>query len=369
MKIGILTHPLRFNYGGILQNYALQQVLKSLGHEVYTIDWNDDKSFIYMLLSYFKRLFLHYALRRKHIPTQFFIHLTRKQFLTQNAENQKFIEHNICRTDYIPSIKKLSTVNDMNLDMIVVGSDQVWQRQFIPYMFLDFIKSDIKKITYAASFGKSEWTYNQKETLLAKTLIQDFQAISVREWSAVDMCRKHFDKEAEWVLDPTLLLTIDDYKKVVYNANIPDNKNNKEYLFTYILDDDVNKQNIINAIKQDLNLIDLDVTTLDTSEKPSVTQWLKGLMNARFIVTDSFHGMAFSIIFNKQFIAIGNTKRGIDRFTSLLTYLGISNRLIYVNSNNFSLKHLEDIDYNVINTKLSEFRLSSINYLKKHLVK
>lgn len=371
MKILILTHPLRFNYGGILQNYALQRVLLSLGHDVYTIDWNDDKSFIYMLLSFIKRLFLHYFLQKKHIPTNFYINLTRKQFLEINENNQKFIEKNIKRTDYISSIRKLSKVNKMKFDAIVVGSDQVWLEQFVPMMYLNFLKLDVKRISYAASFGKSEWTYSKKNTEIARILINKFHAVSVREESAVSLCREYLKCSASWVLDPTMLLTSEQYNQIISDSD--DSLPRNPYLMAYILDDSPLKTKISDILKIKLGLDKYEIYARSNSDNmkkvPSVLNWLLAIKNAEFVVTDSFHGMVFSIIYNKPFVVIENEERGMARFVSLLNILGLEDRLFNSNNDiNLFIDNLNEINYNSVNEILKYKRNQSFEFLLSSLL-
>lgn len=369
MKIGILTHPLRFNYGGILQNYALQQVLLKQGHDVYTIDWNDDKSLSYRLLSYLKRLYMHYILGCKEIQTDFHIHLTRNQFLKKNSKNQEFINKNIRCTKYISSKQGLSQINKMGFDMIVVGSDQVWQKQFVPTMFLDFLDSHIKRISYAASFGKSEWIYNIDETNIAKELIKLFKAISVREESAIELCKEHLNAKAEWVLDPTMLLSKFDYEKAI--CSFPDYSPKEPYIMTYILDKNECKRQIQNMVEATTNLKNYKVETIDSSisnTHNTVYSWVYGIKNSKLVLTDSFHGVVFSIIFNKPFIAIGNYKRGMDRFTSLLNKLHLSHLLI--TSANDICKVIEDsfsINYGEVNSILEAEKKRSLSFITQSI--
>ena len=107
MKIGILTHPLRTNYGGVLQNYALQKTLSNLGHDVLTIDRHNDKSKTYMFFSFLKRNIEHYLLGKRDIPTTYHINLSRKQFLFISQNIQNFIKENTKCTNYITSQQKL----------------------------------------------------------------------------------------------------------------------------------------------------------------------------------------------------------------------------------------------------------------------
>lgn len=372
MKIGILTHPLRFNYGGILQNYALQRVLLSYGHEVYTIDWNDDKSFVYKLLSYVKRIFMHYVMRKTHISTKFHLNLSRKQFLYLNEKNLVFIDRNINKTEYISSISQLYKVNEMGFDAIVVGSDQVWLEQFVPMMYLDFLKPNILRIAYAASFGKDEWTYNKRNTELASLYAKKFHAISVREESAVFLCSEYLGVSATWVLDPTLLLTSNQYDDVIDLSE--DKSPSSPHIMTYILDNTSKKEKIVDCISSRYNLgvfkVEAHNTINGIQEKAdSISTWLAGFKNADFVITDSFHGTVFSILYNKPFLVIGNRTRGMARFISLLKLLGLENRLIFETDDHSDIlkKSTEVIDYAKVNELLDKIRMSSRKFLTNSL--
>ena len=374
MKIGILTHPLRFNFGGIIQNFALQMVLRKMGHDVYTIDWNDDKSFIYMILSYMKRLFLRFILQRGDIPVNFFVNLTRKQFLRINEKNLKFIDKNIKRTEYISSPKKLTHINNMGFDAIVVGSDQVWLEQFVPTMYLDFLYSNqnIRRVAYAASFGKEDWTYSKKSTDIAKFYVEKFNAVSVRESSGVKLCDKYLGVSATWVLDPTLLLTSGQYDQIIDNDE--DLSPKKPYVMTYVLDPSLRKTNIINSIAEKFGLEIFAVSARNEKahlfeKASSISTWLSGFKNSRYVITDSFHGMVFSILYKKPFLAIGNSERGMARFVSLLGILGLEDRLVLDKDDMCTIlnKGLKNIDFTKVHGKLEEFRHISIDFLVNSL--
>lgn len=376
MKIGILTHPLRTNYGGILQNYALQYVLKLMGHSVETIDWQENKSAFYIVASYGYRLFMHYILRRKDIPTDMFLNLTKKQFLYISSNIQTFVQNNITKSKPISSIKKLFKANGFGYDAIVVGSDQVWANQYVPTMYLDFVrKPNLIKIAYAASFGKDYWTYDEHKTEVCKQLAKKFQAISVREDSAVDLCNKYLNVQAQQVLDPTLLIDSE-----VYSSLISNRKENDPYLMTYILDVNEYKENIISSVSNKYHLPEVTIRENKQTWKlfddnsnlivKPIESWLQGIRDSDFVVTDSFHGVAFSIIFNKQFIAIGNKKRGLARFQSILKQFDLLDRLIdeYTDIDSY-IENLREIDYSKVNKRRKQLQEKSLLFLKENLGK
>lgn len=371
MKIGILTHPLRTNYGGILQNYALQYVLRSLGYSVETINWQENKSVIYIVISYVYRLFAHYVLRKKNIPTDMFLNVTNKQFLYISSNIQTFIKEYIKLSKQISSLKKIGEVNGYCYDAIIVGSDQVWLQQYAPTMYLDFVKDEnVLKIAYAASFGQGRWTYDDYKTEVCSRLAKKFNAISVREDSAVYLCEKKLGVSAIQVLDPTLLLNSEIYSSLISKQEIV-----KSYLMTYILDANAHKENIINCVSKLLKIPECSIRENKQTWKlfgdnshlviQPIEKWLQGFRDCEFVVTDSFHGVAFSIIFNKQFIAIGNRKRGLDRFQSILKQFNLLDRLVDENTDidNY-LKNLKVIDYDKVNKQKEILQEQSIQFLK-----
>ena len=375
MKIGILTHSLRYNYGGLLQNYALQQVLIKLGHEPITLNHQPRpvKRSI-KLFSFFKRLFI--KLRGKDIPINGFTTTKQLKYITRYIN--EFPKRCIITTNAVTlsTLKNADGVKDITA--IIVGSDQVWRYkmmgQDILEMFLSSFSSDkIKKIAYAASFGTDNWEIPEKLSLKAKSLIKQFDSISVREQSAIRLCRDYLDTKAIHVLDPTLLLDLEDYMDIVKTS--PFHLIDKpKSIMTYILDRNKNKTNILNTIveKTGLSINDLlpqskfaDVGSkrIDDCVYASVEEWLKGFHDAEMVVTDSFHGTVFSIIFNKPFWVIGNESRGMARFESLLSLFDLQNRLITDVPRNIH----ENIDWYCVNKKLSELKIESIEFLTTNL--
>lgn len=374
MKIGILTQPLHTNYGGLLQAYALQVVLRRMGHDAWT---EDRKPNPLTVLDKMKRLGFIRSLFGKQkiwIPNK-------EEELIIAQHTNRFIRENLQITESISSTSK-KQLEKYNFNAYVVGSDQVWRPKYsygIGNYFLDFVKKrNIKKIAYAVSFGVDDWEYTDKQTKKCRNLAQKFDAISVREDSAIGLCKNKLGVEAIHVLDPTMLLDKQDYIKLVEKDNILENRDS---LMTYILDKSHVKSDIVNKVEQVLKLKTHSVMPKDKfenvgSEKindcvfPAVTEWIRGFMDAEFVVTDSFHGTVFSIIFNKPFIVIVNEERGITRFRSLLKKFDLEERII--DTNNVSIGIVQKlisttIDYNGVNLKLKEFKGFSRSYLNNQL--
>jgi len=172
------------------------------------------------------------------------------------------------------------------------------------------------------------------------------------------------------MLDPTMLLSKEDYIQLVNNANMPNSNGN---LLCYVLDDNANIQELINKIAHEKKLMpfiansQVNNTKLPNKERiqPPVERWLRGFIDAEFVVTDSFHACIFSILFNKPFVVIGNKKRGYSRFESLLKLFGLEKRLIE-NVTQFDSSMLNPISGDVYR-KLDIYRNNSTEFLKEAL--
>jgi exopolysaccharide biosynthesis predicted pyruvyltransferase EpsI len=243
---------------------------------------------------------------------------------------------------------------------------------------LDFLSQNdnVKRIAYAASFGVDDWEFSEEDTNVCRNLLQKFDAVSVRENSAVLLCEKYLNRaDVMHVLDPTMLLDKEDYIHLVEKENEPKSLGN---LFCYILDEDEKKNEIIKTIAKQTNAVPFTQMPkcrisqenlkdrLEDCVYPTVTAWLRAFMDAEMVVTDSFHGCVFSIIFNKPFIVYGNKGRGMARFHSLLSIFGLENRLI-TNSEDALRVINEPINWETVNVKKKEWQEKSLNFLKTNL--
>lgn len=376
MKIGIITQPLRNNYGGLLQNYALQQVLKKLGHEVITLDHTETPfSRLKIIVSFIKTFFL--TLIGKEKGRKYYsLDENKKAYIGKHTQyfTDKYINHT--RPMYATEDFRNFCINN-KIEVLIVGSDQVWRPLYnsnIYRSFFDFAKGiEIKRYAYAASFGVDHWEFTEEQTIRCKRLIGLFDAISVREESAIELCNKYFNRKAEHVLDPTMLLDKEDYEELVKNENEPVSSGN---LFTYILDESEEKNNVIEEVATSLDLVPFTVMPkyrvnretikhIDECVFPPVTKWLRAFMDAKFVVCDSFHGVVFSIIFNKPFLVIGNNKRGISRFFSLLKLYNLEDRLITGFDNDLSVINIQ-INWDSVNSIRNYRKEKSYSYLQRN---
>ena len=379
MKIGILTQPLHTNYGGLLQAYALQTVLKRMGHEALIVDRRLARPpLLIKFFSVIKRLAI-FMLYFKPINFRFWP--TNKEYNIIAQHTKRFVEENIQCTKKVGKIRKFSLLNKYRFEVYIVGSDQVWRPVCSPCItneYFDFLDGEdkVKKIAYAASFGVDNWELSSKKTKLCAALAQKINAISVREDSAINLCEKYLGVKAMQVLDPTLLLKKEDYIKLIEKDN---SLKSKGSLMIYILDKTNEKEDIVNNVAKELDLTPFSVMprigfenlknrNIEDCIFPSVTAWIRGFLDADFIVTDSFHGTVFSIIFNKPFISIGNLGRGMTRFTSLLKIVKLEDRLI-LSSNELTVEKMHNqIDFEKVNDILEKERQNSINFLHNTLV-
>lgn len=357
-----------------MQNYALQKVLKELGREPVTINYN----YIVKLplatrpLIYLKNIVLRYILKKE--VTVFPDIALNKLRKVQRQKTDLFIKGYI-DCIYIKSTKQL---NSKEYKCLIVGSDQIWRHAYnerfpgVSNSFLDFAKDwNVKRIAYAASFGTDEWEYNEEETKICSELAQKFDAISVREASAVNICKKRLGVDAMHVLDPTMLLTAEDYKKLFIDAGTPQCPGN---LMCYILDPSNETNNIIKLVAKSHKLISFhtnsrvedDNAPIEERIQPSVESWLRGFHDAQYVITDSFHACVFSILFNKPFIVYGNKARGMARFNSLLSIFNLQDRLVATPQEAETVIN-KAINWEEVNNILEEWREKSNKILKAHL--
>ena len=344
MKVGIVTQPLYANYGGILQNYALQQVLKKMGHEPVTLDYMPSLSFGRYILYAGKGLLCYLSPGRRH-PIKPYSH-----YLKRPADIDSFVKENISLSKTIPGYTR--RVLDKNgIEAVIVGSDQVWRysynSHYLEDMYLAFAKDyPCRKIAYGASFGVEKWDYPDTRTVEANNLIKQFDAISVRENSAASLCKENLGVDAQVVSDPTLLLEASDYERFCSRPE----PGSAPYLAAYVLDRNEEKGACIEAIAKERGLHVREMTV--SRDGCSIEEWLSAIKNADYVVTDSYHGTLFSILFEKPFKVFVNKERGADRFLTLFDRLGIKEG---------------QPDYGTVVPRLEAFRKESLGFISNNL--
>ncbi len=387
MKVGILTLPLSINYGGILQAYALQTVLERLGHETVVINRN----ILWTVPGW--KLPLIYAVRRAG-----------RMLTGKDIDIHKEISHNnavLSRSRYTAmfvsshirtvTVDRYSDLSEHMFDAIVVGSDQIWRPKYfyadIRDAYLHFARKwQIRRVAYAASFGTDEWEYTPEQTAACAALAGRFDAVSVREDGAVELCRSRLGVDSVRLLDPTLLLDAEDYVCLLPPAARGGCAGaSSGRLFAYFLDGSPQKHSFAERAGSEWGLSPFSlqqpaeagsgissVTTPgvpagilgEWTPQPPVEDWIGAFLKADAVVTDSFHGCIFSMIFRKPFIVIGNKERGMSRFVSLLSLLGLEDRL--VESADGPLPG-PDVDFAPAYERLRLLRRDSLDFLRMNL--
>ena len=347
-KIGILTfHYSNNNFGALLQTYAIQTAISQLvNKEVKVIDFNPNSS------NGLKEGIFQMIRKILGIRFSFF----RNRFL------------NIQKFDKLRNLNKYFST-------FVVGSDQVWRyrvnHDHLKNYFFDFVNDDKNKISYAASFGLDTWGGDSEITNEIKTLAQRFNSVSVREDSGIEICKKQFKTNSVRVLDSTLLIAKSKYDELIIKHD--HNALDDTILSYMLLDDSADKRSFFRKFAKNNNLIFKSIKGKKLSNRydfwifNSIHKWLFYIKNSELVVTDSFHCVVFSIIFNKNFIVLSNPKRGLTRIENILKLIKMEHKLIYnLNEVNDSII-ANDFNYEKINMIIDKHRQSSLNFLNEAL--
>ena len=364
--------PLHTNYGGILQAYALKTVLEKMGHEAWLIDTN------------LNRVSSSRQIWRLAKETVSYLKGEVSMINPKRVRHKAYLKYTKPFSDHhIPRITKTFTsVDDLmkatekyGFEAYVVGSDQIWNTKYfknIEVAFFSFLRDkNVIKLSYAPSFGGDVWKYTEDQTRKCKELIKQFDGVSVREDAGINFCKKYLDCQAIFVLDPTMLLTQKEYLQFLSI----DKNSKKGGMFTYVLDGSPDKKELIEEVAKRKQLVSYqldimegyDSCPLEWRTKAKVEDWIKSFHDAEFIITDSFHGTVFSILFNKPFFVLINYERGASRFKSILNFFNLSDRIISSEDDSIGEKLDKEIDWNAVNEILDGKRQESMSFLKSHL--
>ena len=363
MKIDIITRHAVPNYGSLLQTYATQKILNKLGYEAEIIDYiRDDEKYKNLANSLVKgkKWDKNFALRSIYKLIQ------KPNYGTMYKKFEKYRKGflNLSEIEY-GNLNELRE-NKPKADVYCSGSDQIWgsigKDEYDPAYFLEFTDNGDRCISYSASFGKTELNKELENNL--NKLLKKYETILVREDTAKDIIRKHGFNNVEQVLDPTLLLTQDEWNQICSKKVYK-----KKYVLVYQLH--ANKQ--FNeyakkfAKKYNLKLLRLSPSLYHITRSgkliylPNQYDFLSYFKNAEYILTDSFHATVFSIIFNKKFSVVLPGKTS-TRITSILKMCELENRIVK-DFEDYSLKNV-DIEYKKVNEILEGKRNDSIELLK-----
>lgn len=365
MKIGILTFHMAHNYGAMLQAYALCEKLNQMDLQCEVIDyripaiynWHRKDNFTSLVskngsiigsLKYIKRILTRYYTKDKR---WYNFH----KFMVEDIKLSK------------DTYEDIGELKNLNYDTYICGSDQIWNTEHSGGIksgyFLDFAPSSSKKIAYAASKGNPKIADEEKEAF--KSLLSEFYAIGAREQGLVTSLKEIGLKDAQLVLDPTLLLKKDDWSKIAICRDY------KDYILVYKIKDHSELYECARKVSRETGYKIIEISYNRTEGADDIIQlqdcgpreFLGLFSNASYVVTNSFHGTCFSIIFNKKFLSVPYL--GLqDRMESLLQLLDLEDRKVK-DLENINLN--KDIDYDKVNELLNIEREKSIKFLRENL--
>ena len=353
-KVGILTFHRADNYGATLQCYALQEVVKSMGHNVEIINYKQP-----YIENFYKPTTdrqLCKVLKRPRWYYGFFI----KELKPKIA---KHLKYKYFRARYLNTGTPFSYMSETpcKYSTILIGSDQVWSLHCtggIDEMFFgEFPHNNCKLVGYGIS-GNIQSLEEVGDERLTK-YCNNFDRLSFREESIKEYIKKHIEANSTLVLDPTLLLEKKQWEKLTKNT-----KSKRGYVLTYFLHNKSCTPDIDNLVEkfakeQNCKLINV----FDVAQSP--TEFLSWIKNAQYIITTSYHATIFSIIFGKQFYSI-KTNNGHDaRYTNLLSRFNIAERAIET-AELLNAKS-SPIDYTRVKSELLKHRELSLDYLNEAL--
>lgn len=348
-----------------MQAYALQQALRQMDYEPVTLNIPFDrrsrlKRCIKSHIRAVKRISYDQSIRSERVVLQ---------------HTSRFVQQHITLSPPLRSDAQLRQYyREQPAHAYVVGSDQVWRQEFVPMLddyFLGFIPDadSVRRIAYAASFGVEPIDIAPERTALYSELLSRFVAISVRESSAVPLLAQRFGASAQWVLDPTMLFTKEEYMDQLGLQEKPSGE-----LFAYMLTHTPHKEELARQIAESHHTTyQLFAPWRHWTERgrgleacilPPVERWLEGILNAQCVVTDSFHGVAFSLIFGKPFVAIVNNHGGCSRFDTLIKLFDLERHQEGAHELVSSPKHY---DVEAVAQTLAHHRIPSRDFLESAL--
>ncbi|MDY3959686.1 polysaccharide pyruvyl transferase family protein [Romboutsia timonensis] len=357
MKVGTLTYHDTRNYGAVLQAYALQRTIENLGVDCEIIDYKSEYlNQVYKIKSFndIKSIkeFIKWILTITHDKK------SKLKFDKFNETKQKFSIDSYTK-------ENISEVNNI-YDCFFVGSDQVWNlnlNDIDTTYFLDFVSDNDKKFSYAASFGYKSVPNNYLD-ITTKNL-NLFKKIAVREEQGKHIIENMLGKTAQVVLDPTLLLEKESWSKIEENINTL----NKDYILVYSVAATPSLFEFAKKLSKEknceiiyINRSYINKLGMKNIRSASPEEFLGYISGAKYIVTSSFHGVAFALNYKKEFFYELDTKpqNNNSRLESIIDIVGLKDREIINGTNN---KVDENIDYNKVDSILKEERSKSINYL------
>lgn len=373
MKIGILTFNWAINYGAVLQLYALYSYLKNSDHDVYVLNYIP-----YELGKSYRPKILEKPLKIKSIAKKSLQKLIKHRQITKFDE---FIAKNLNLTEEITKISDLDRLIQ-SFDLIVVGSDQVWNYDITKNYLEAYLLNGINcnKISYAASLGKKE--INNEARILFEEALKDFDFISLREESSIECLKRIYDTDYKVCVDPIFLLNKDSWVNFARESNYSIYK--KEYILIYMLEYNSNLINVCKYLskKYKLSVVSIEIPMLSTQRMFNMNNikklnnvgprdFVKLFLGSKYILTNSFHGTAFSLIFEKPFISFAHSNVNL-RIKNLLKLYGLEDDQVSCEVKDFNLienilSKSQDI-YEIKNKKMNQLIEESKSYLNNAII-
>lgn len=386
-KVGILTHYYNSpNYGGVLQAYALQYTISKKNFDCQQIcfDFLDGKVPLRRIIGL--NFFQVYIKCINRIKRRIKIVINRKnenKFLNQYSDELRIRKE--CFSRFRNDIKHSQKIyNNITIrkcvsdyDIFIVGSDQVWSGESEVF-FLTFVPDNIPKIAYAASISRNYFSKSYLEFIESR--VPRFNFVSVREGEAIKVVQPYTSQKVINVLDPTFLLKKQEWDEIKNDYSI-----NEPYIFVYLLGNNKEHRNWIKKIANALNLkivgmpfVHLKYENCDENffdyglYDAGPAEFISLIENAAMVITDSFHGSVFSIIYHKKFWALKRHKdtekeNMNSRLYTLFGNLGLEERLLDDDQQLTKNELLKDIDYEVVDAKLDVLRKDSMDFLEHTL--
>lgn len=358
MKYGIITFHRAVNYGAVLQTLALQESLKKLGMDNEVIDYRcpfiEEHYAPFRVKDMFNIRKIYSIIRNNAF--------NRNNRINFNKFALKYIKTSSCTYNDKDDLEKANLI----YDAFITGSDQVWSyfcAGFDKAYFLEFVHCNRWKMSYGASFGVDKIPVEYIKYY--KMLLKDFRRISVREEQGKTILQDILNIDVPVVLDPTLLLTADEWVPFMSERICK-----HDYILIYLMQETESlfKYAYELAKRNKLRIIYINDRFykrfgMNNIGKLSPSEWLELFYSAKIVITNSFHGVAFSIIFNKQFYAEMLPPPALvnSRIRNILHIFDLESRLIINRKNDIVIK---DIDYNSVNKRLDDERLKSLDYIE-----
>lgn len=324
--VGLVNFFHSQNYGACLTAYALQETIKNLGYNPAFVN--------------------EFSVRKKY-----------------NLSFGKLFVNKYLKL--MPKFNNIKKAGEL-ADTYITGSDQVFRPQYLKHKvkrdkyLLNFVDKNAKKISFSASFGIGEEEFKNSKPAVIKAMqeaLKTFDYVSTRECSGVDICKKQLHVNAEWIIDPVFLLEKSHYVDL---AN--ESKNDYKGKFvTYVLDKNPTYDELYKNLSEKHGLEPVSIANSGIS----VEEWLRAFLDAKYIITDSFHGVCFALMFNKKFIAVVNKNRGAARFESLQKMFDLEGQFL-TNLDNLNIDFVQ-YDSNKINQIIEDRKQYALNVLSREL--